>query len=152
MSEKTWHVIGRGKAGWFAQGLNVRSSGGDLNPYTYWTGEKCGGYVGEAVEGCFAYDAENAPDEVYVEFVLSGPMVDPKLGPEEVDSFTQKDRETAARMMSGLGGGYKTLAAVAQDEKYGGLDRVGVGIYERLLRQIPGIKFGRVHNGAIVWE
>ena len=37
MSERkpvpTWHVIGRGMAGWHASGVNTSSSGGDLDPH-----------------------------------------------------------------------------------------------------------------------
>jgi hypothetical protein len=29
---------------------------------------------------------------------------------------------------------------------------VGVGVYEALLRKVPGIKIGRVRNGAVEWE
>jgi hypothetical protein len=84
--------------------------------------------------------------------VISGPICSADLEPDQVDRFTARDRETAARMLPGLGGAFQTFALLAQSEKFSGLDRVGVGVYEALLRKVPGIKIGRVRNGAVEWE
>jgi len=155
MSNK-WHVVGRGFAGsWHAEEINVSSSGGSLTPYTYWTGEKCTGYLAEAIEGALVYDAEHLErDEVaskaFIHLVISGPIVKPSLPPDEVDSFSASDKKCALEMSPALGGAFKTYALLAQCEGFGGLDCVGVGVYEGLLRRIPGIKIGHVHNGEII--
>ena len=151
-TKREWYVIGRGKAGWHATGKNVSSSGGQLNPYTYCSGASCPGYLAGAVEGCLVYDAQDADTAAFVRHVLSGPMVDPTLGDYEDDKFTDADRKALDRMMPGLEGGFKTIAALAQSPTYGGMDKVGVGIYEALLAKIPGIKIGRVKNGVIEWR
>lgn len=153
MTTKTrWDVIGRGFNGWHATGDGISSSGGDLNGYEYWTGAKVAGYLAEAKEGALVYDAENADVPAFVEFVVNGPMVQPTLPPDAVFSFDGKARQSLAHMAPALGGGYRALALAAQDEKYTGLDRVGVAVFERLLRKVPGIKIGKVHNGAVIWE
>ena len=152
-----WYVIGRGFAGWHAEGINVSSSGGNLMPYTYWTGEQCTGYLAEAAEGCLVYDAEHlekddAASDAFMHLVISGPMVKPSLQPDETDRFGDSERETALMMSPALGGAFKTYALAAQYEEFTGLDYVGVGVYEALLRKVPGIKIGHVHNGSVVWE
>jgi hypothetical protein len=149
---KQWAVIGRGFNGWHATGVNVSSSGGSLDPYTYWTGEKCQGYAGEAIEGALVYDASEAEGAAFIAHVMSGPMVDPGLPPEGIDRFSQASKDTALLMAPALGGGYQTLAVLAQSEKFTGLDRVGVAIFEGLLRKVPGVKIGKVHNGAVAWD
>lgn len=149
---KRWYVIGRGFNGWHAEGLDVSSSGGCLEDYTHWTGQKCKGYVSDAYSGCLVYDASEATFAAFSRLVMSGPMVSPKLGLFEVSRFSDKDRATAALMAPGLAGTYKALAIAAQDPEYGGLDCVGIGIYEKLLRKVPGIRIGKVIKGAVVWE
>jgi hypothetical protein len=149
---KRWAVVGRGFNGWHAQGIDVSSSGGQLDPYEYWTGEKVAGYLAEAIEGALVYDAEKADPVAFTRHVMGGPMVNPALAPNEVDSFTKADRDTALRMAPALGGGFKTLAVIAQSEKFTGLDRVGVGVYEGLLRKVPGVRIGKVVKGKVEWE
>lgn len=154
-TEKKYHVIGRGFSMWHAVGVNVRSSGGDLDPYTYWTGEKCAGYRQTAVEGALVYDAhhlerDSAEAGAFIALVVTGPTVDPALRPNEVKRFS--DRDTLAMMAPGLGGGYATLAKLAKDPNYAGLDSVGVAVFEGLLSKIPGIKIGHVHNEQVVWD
>ena len=155
--KKEWLIIGRGFAGWHAKSVDCSSSGGDLLPYTFWTGEKCAGYLAGALEGCLVYDAadmERTPEgrAAFTQFVCSGPMVDLSLAPDGVSRFGKEDREAAARMLPGLSGGYATLAAIAiADETYSGLDSVGIGVYESLLRKLPGMRVGHVREGVIVW-
>jgi hypothetical protein len=79
-------------------------------------------------------------------------MVNTKLAPEAIQRFSQKDRECALRMSVALEGAFKTYALAAQDERFGGLDYVGVGVYEALLRKVPGVRIGHVLAGAVVWE
>lgn len=152
MTTGKWAVIGRGFNGWHATGDGVSSSGGSLEDYTYWTGKKCNGYLTEAAEGALVYDAENADVNAFVSLVVNGPMVNPAIPPDAVHAFDQRGRESLARMAPALGGGYKTLAIAAQDDKFTGLDSVGVAVYERLLRKVPGVKIGKVLNGAVQWE
>ena len=152
-----WHVIGRGFAGWHAEGVNVSSSGGQLMPYTYWTGEQCSGYLSEAVEGALVYDVshlerDEVASEAFMHLVISGPIVKPSLPPDGVSRFGKSEREAALMMSPALGGAFKTYALAAQAEGFSGLDYVGVGVYEALLRTVPGIKIGHVHNGEVVWE
>lgn len=66
--------------------------------------------------------------------------------------MTKRGEKSLAHMAPALGGGYKTLALAAQDDKFTGLDCVGVAVYERLLRKVPGVKIGKVSNGAVIWE
>ena len=148
-----YHVVGRGKAGWHAKGINVSSSGGDLENGVYWTGAPTTGYRHQAVDGALIYDAKDADDAAFTRFVISGPMVDPSLDPEGVDRFGAEDRATAARMAPSLDGAFGVLAVMAQSDTFSGLDSVGVNVYRRLLRQVPGIKIGTIRAGGIIeWE
>jgi hypothetical protein len=157
MNNRTeYRLIGRGLGGWHASGVShgnkVSSSGGSLLPESWWAGGMTTGYLQQAAEGCLVYDASTADEVAFVSVVLKGPMCDPTLKPFEVDCFSDKDRAAAEAMMPGLGGGYKALAMLAQSQTYGGLDCVGVGIYEGLLRKVPGMKIGHVKQGAIEWD
>jgi len=157
-------VIGRGKAGWHASRPGCSSSGGTLEPIsgTYadgraWTRP---GYLAEAKEGCRVYDASEAEYGAFASFIISGPMLSTELGDEQDDCFSKADADAARRMLPGLSGGFEVLAAhaIAGTEQarlarqYGGLDRVGWGVYRRLLGAVGGVRFGVVRNGAVVWE
>lgn len=135
-----WAVIGRGFAGWHATGLNTTGSGGDIADY-----------LASAADGALVYDAEDADRGAYVRHVMAGPMLDPSLPPDGVKKFGEDLADTAAHMLPGLSGGFAVLAAAAQSPSYGGLDSVGVGVFERLLRAIPGVKIGHVQGGVVVW-
>jgi hypothetical protein len=157
MANKEWHVIGRGFNGWHAKGVNVSSSGGDIVPRTFWTGERMATYTEQAVEGALVYDAKACEESeegraAFIKLVFSGPMVNPELPPNGVEHFSDADRKAALRMLPGLSGGYDTLAMLAQSEAFTGLDYIGVGVFEALLRSVPGVRIGHVKNGAIAWE
>ena len=127
MSQNQWHLIGRGLNGWHAAGINVTSSGGQLEPYTYWTGQECDGYAREAVDGAFVYDASEADPSIFARVVISGPMLHPEL--------------------------FSGWRKFGQDDFYPhSFDYVGPEIFERIYRMIPGMKFGHVQNGVCVWE
>ena len=150
MRTDIWKVIGRGFNGWHAKASNCSSSGA-------YAENDCDVYAKEAADGCLVYDAralERTPHAAaFVKHTISGPMVNVDLDPQGVRRFNDSDREAAARMLPGPSGGFETIAAMAiVDKTYSGLDYVGVGIYEALLRKIPGIRFGRVQAGVIVWE
>lgn len=138
-----WKVIGRGRAGWHASAGNTSSSGGSLEHY-----------LKEGAEGALVYDAdhlEGLSASRYYQFVVNGPMPDSSLAPDEGQRFSDSTRERAARMIPGMSGAFEALASAAQDPAYTGLDRVGLNIYESLLRKIPGIKIGHVRSGVVVW-
>jgi hypothetical protein len=149
--DRPYHVIGRGFNGWHAVGINVRSSGGDLENGTYWTGAPTTGYRFQCVPDALIYDASEAEYSVFARLVISGPMVDPALAPDAGSRFG--DRETAARMAPGLSGDLQTVAMMAAAPTYGGLDTVGVNIYRDLLSRVPGIKIGRIDaDGTVIWQ
>ena len=140
-----WDVIGRGKMSWHAETVN-RSSSGGVNPDAY---------AKEAVDGALVYDAMDADYDAFSRMVISGPMLNLRLPPDGIERMDDHTRQIAGRMAGpgGLGGAFKTLATkAATDREFSGLDYVGVGVYERLLREVPGVKFGRVQRGRIVWE
>lgn len=145
-----WYVIGRGFAGWHARGINVSSSGGDLEPRPWGAGGMTTGYLSEAIDGCLIYDAIDADPAAFTRLVLAGPMVDPKLPADGVDRFA--NRATAAAMAPALVGAFGTIAALASTPSYGGLDTVGVGVFRALLATVPGIKLGTVIGGVIRWD
>jgi hypothetical protein len=133
MSTHEWKLIGRGFAGWHAQAgkahNSASASGGDINPYTYWTGEKCAGYAQEAVEGCPVYDASACEEDegtrnAFISLIVRGPLVDvdlPDLGPHAYATAKSFDYVPAAEII-------------------------------RRVRQIRGVRIGVIHNGAVQWD
>lgn len=150
-ASRIYHVVGRGMAGWHAKGINVSSSGGDLDNGMYWTGEPTIGYRHKAIDGALVYDAKDADPAAFARLIISGPMVDPALPPDGVSRFA--DHETAARMAPVLSGAFQTIALAASSPGYSGLDTVGVSVYRELLRAVPGIKIGTIRTGGTIdWE
>lgn len=148
-----WAVIGRGKAGWHAAGsgrYSTSSSGGQLEDYTYWTGEKCKGYLSEALEGCVVYDASEADECKFIRHVISGPMLQMDLG-DGADRFGPDLREAAERMRPGLEGAFGTITDLAL-AGYSSLDKVGWPVYRKLLEQCGKVRFGVVKGGKVEWE
>lgn len=135
-----YKVIGRGFCGWHAQNDDTSSSGGTLE-----------GYLEKAEEGTFVYDARDADRRAFTKLIISGPMIDTKLNPDEYEKFNH--RESAKNMIPMMEGAFKTyLTAAVEDETFSGLDCVGVNVYKRLLQKIPGVKVGYVKNGKVEWE
>lgn len=124
-----YQVIGRGFNGWHAEGLGASSSGGALEYY-----------LADATEGALVYDASEADYDAFSRFVITGPMLNLSLEPFETRPFDGHD--SLILEASGL----KELAAL------GGLDYAGIGLYETLLRQVPGLKVGWVNDGNVFWE
>ena len=138
----SWKLIKRGRAGWHAADeTGLSSSGGSLEYY-----------LRTASEGALVSDADEADAVAFTLFVYNGPMPDPAWAPDAVRRLSDSTRERAARMIPGMSGGFEALATAAQDPTYTGLDFVGLGVYEGLLRKIPGIKIGHVRDGAVVWS
>lgn len=132
-------LIGRGAAGWHAKGINWRSSGGNLENYTYWTGEKCEGYAAEAPNGCPVYDAAAVADEdAFHRFIIRGPICAPELPAGHWrQSLAPGSTEAPAEMPT---------AGVS-------LAYVAIDVYMRWMRaNVPGVKFGTIQNGAAIWE
>lgn len=145
---RIWRLIGRGFAGWYAQGQYdqgpVCSSRGSLEEY-----------VAEAEEGCYIYDASHLEGEAasrFMAFVVRGPLLNVGLAPNEMRAF---NRKAALEMMGpsgmmgpgGLQGEFRTLALL------GNLDEVGIEIYWDLLRKwVPGVKTGRIRRGTVYWD
>ena len=122
--KENYVVIGRGKAGWHARVANISSSGGSLEKY-----------VSEAADNCLVYDADLVDYDMFWNAVVKGPMVDLSLSQNTVDKFVENiKREPLA------------------DENYRSFDKVSVDVFEKLLRQLPGIRLGRVVNKKVVWE
>ena len=153
--EAKYHLIGRGFAGWHATGVEngneVRSSGGNIDPYKYWAGQDCLGYRQEAIEGALVYDAahlESDPvaSKAFTHLVFAGPMFSPSLRPNEIVHFSI---------------GAKRVDIVYDDRDItfgfegamvGSLDSVGVDIFKKLLKQVPGIKLGKIVKQEVIWE
>jgi len=141
-----YDIIGQGFAGWHAKAKNCSSSGGTLAKY-----------LTEAREGALVYDASKSDYNAFCKLVISGPIVRPDLPPGTVKRFGDEDAEAARRMLPGLSGGFEVIAAkaiaeVKSGKKFSSLDEISTDLFESLLREIPGVKIGRVVNGAVEWE
>lgn len=128
MNANPYRVIGRGFNGWHAQAIDMSSSGGSLE-----------NYLKDAAEGALVYDAQDANYDAFVRHVIHGPMCDPALEPTQAK--LSRDMWSANRITNADPAG-----------TFHGFDYVGVGIFERLLRKIPGMKVGNVVNREIVWS
>lgn len=131
-----WKIIGRGFNGWHADNIQCSSSGGSLENYTYWTGEKCKGYLAEAEDGCYYYDArhlDNMQDyKPFMDFILTGPAVDVKMPPN-----------------TGRGYNNESEPFVPNNKYY----YVSPDVYIRLLREkVPNIITGRVFNNTVTLD
>ncbi len=81
---REWHIIGRGLNGWHAAGINVRSSGGDIEPRVWWAdGHTIPPYQANAIDGALVYDASEADIDAFSKHVIAGPMVNPALDTDE---------------------------------------------------------------------
>lgn len=125
-----WHIIGRGLNGWHAAAPLVSSSGGSLDPYVWHgNGTQQPGYAREAIDGCPVYDASEADVSAFSRFIISGPMCEPALPADGWRKFGHDDDEPKS------------------------LDTVGVGRYLAMLRAaVPGVRYGIIHGGEVVWD
>lgn len=143
-----WFLIGRGKNGWHAAGMEgphqkVTSSGGTLE-----------GYLQEAESGAAVYDAEEADMATFVRWTYRGPMVNIALKDGEVHRFMEG--EASVEMMP-TGNGYQAadLDRLLYDgsHKVGALDYVALDLYMAMMKyQVPGVKTGKVIGHAIQWD
>lgn len=151
MDTPRWSSIDRFKSRWFAhgvtsQGYETSSSGGDINPYKYWTGEECKGYAQEALDGALVYDGIDVLMNDVIEHVFRGPMLSVRLASYEYSNMLDDTKSLPSFDVD------FSLASLRATYNITGFSTVGIGIYEHLLRAIPNMKFGRVYNGKVVWE
>lgn len=145
MRDQPWKVIGRGINGWHAKNDTTSLSGA--------YGDDDGTRLARnAVDGALVYDAQDADLSAFSALVTRGPMINTEIPPDMIESFSSELRRAALEMAPALGGGFQAYALAAQDPRCTSLDLVGVGVYEGLLRKVPGVRIGRVMAGAIVWE
>jgi hypothetical protein len=79
---------------------------------------------------------------------INAPMLDTKLPYDETDRCP----EIPEYMLAGLGGSFKTLAAMKTLKKdFSGLDSVGQSLYVGWWRD-AGARVGTIKDGAIEWE
>lgn len=171
-ASKPYEVIGRGVVGWHAAYENCSSSGGSLQgwwvrakPAGLWTPAQPlppeehtyhPGYLDKAKIGALVYDGKEADARAFTNHVINGPMLNLGLPADAWEKF--QDHETARHMATMLQGGFYTLAVAAQNANFRGLDYVGIGVFEGLLRKVPGVRIGRVCycpiEGApyVAWE
>ena len=136
-------LIGRGKNGWHSDGLSdgnkCSSSGGTLEHY-----------LAEAQDGTPIYDADEAEDSAFIDFIFRGPMVDPTLPSGQVSHFGE--HKALLGMLPGLKGGFASLGVMALAD-IASLDFVAVDVYVTMLRErVPGVKIGQVVNHQVEWE
>lgn len=143
-------VIGRGRVGWHAE-VVPRDTGGCIT-----SGSSQGGqfdeYVKHAIEGALVYDAASADYSAFAKMVIHGPMLNLRLAPDEYEPFGKAARALLLDVAPSMDGSFQAVAKLAERPDFKGFDYVGVGIYEALLREVPGIRIGHVNNGAVVWE
>jgi hypothetical protein len=139
LMSKRYKIIGRGLAGWHADAGTVET-GGINGGGTYSTKESSSGgslenYVSKAVKGCLVYDASEADADIFSNHVYTEPMVDVDLPAGNIRMALSKEAEA---FVSGI--------------KLRSIDYVSIDIFEKMLRRIPGMKFGKVMKGKVVWE
>lgn len=137
-------IIGRGKQGWHSDGLSngnkCSSSGGTLETY-----------LKEAEDGTIVYDAMEAPDAAFIDWIFKGPMFSPTLAPHEVDSMGDA-KKTILGMLPALEGAFKGLAVMALSDLRS-FDFVGKDVWVTAFKErVPGVKWGKVVNHEVVWE
>jgi hypothetical protein len=137
MKNVTYKVIGRGQASWHADAGMVEhgaiSGGGEYTTRESSKGGTLEGYVAQAVDGCFVYDADEADADAFINHVFKDPLVDVDL--------------PAGCMRKALSNEH----IIAEPEVLS-IDHVALDIFEATLRRVPGMKFGRVVGGKVVWE
>ena len=151
MREK-FRIIGKGQSGWHASSCKSSLSSYDRSPAELFK------IAADAEEGCPVYDASGADSAAFVSWVLSGPMCDVSLPDEGIDRFTREEKNLGLAMCGpgGLSGGFEVMIqqAVREDDReLGSLDSLGRSAWlAELRKRVPGVRFGRVQSGAVIWE
>lgn len=141
MSDTKWDIIGRGLRGWHAMTSGSSSCGSALEDY-----------VENAKEGAVIYDAIDIEENIFVKFVMNGPVCSPELPPGTHERFRTELLESAKRMLPGMEGIWKNqLSKAINNPDYYGLDRVSPDVYKEFLKAVPGMKVGHIREGKIEW-
>jgi hypothetical protein len=148
-------LIGRGLVGWHTDTVGEPN---EDSPWQYTTtgsgsGGTLEGYAKEAQDGTPVYDASCGDVSAFTSFVFGGPIVKASLPPGQIQRFSEDDKKCLTHMMTpgGLGGDFRTLGAMAL-AGLSSLDYVSVDVYLSLLKdKVPGVKFGKVEKGEVVW-
>ena len=136
-----YSVIGRGKAGWHASGRHAWGEGPERISDCSSSGGTLAGYLEQAEPGALVYDADASPYEAFARLVISGPMVKPQLDAHQWESIGQ----------CGEWYGPYDLDAMRAAGIHG-LTYIGLGIFEALLRRMPGCRIGYVTDpGIVTW-
>ena len=129
----TWHIIGRGFAGWGASGTYAWGAGHAAASSSGGTLEE---YLPDAMPGALVYDAQHLRElpagDDFARLVIKGPMLDPQLALWEHRAFLSDTTRT-------LPEGSPVTAA-----EFRSLDSVGLGILRALYAEVPGIWLGTV--------
>jgi hypothetical protein len=130
MDNPKWKVISRGFGGWYAITDDCLREKLELEQY-----------VSHAEEGALVYDCREVESELFYQHAAYDPGVDTRLSPGEV-----------RYLVSNSYGDHKMVTEKMIDDKKYNCAWVAIDVYEKLLRKIPDIKFGRVKEGKVVWE
>ena len=121
-SEK-WTVGGIAKSGVYFNRLTEHGSSSSSGYNTYIETD-----LHKLADGGVFIDKRPVEDDVLIDGVYNGPMLDLRLPPQEVAPFENDDNLVS--MLPGLGGGYFTLAAMRlSDRKWRGFDKVGLDVH-----------------------
>lgn len=79
-------------------------------------------YAKDAQDETPVYDAKDADNDAFTSFLREGPTLDVRAKDEPLK------------------------------EHYSVFDMVSINTYLALLRKVPGVRFGKVMNGEVIWE
>lgn len=106
-----------------------------------------------AEEGTIIIDKKDMPEDKLIDMVLKGPMYDPLLSKDEINTFSSKEKKVLGDMLPGLDRTFTTIALTSflKKEGLGSLDYVGLDIWVSLWRE-HGARIGVYQNGNVEWE
>lgn len=111
------------------------------------------GYDGLAV--IVAPDQNGPMASAWIKASIQGPMLNTKLGPTEVSRFNGRDSIVFGAMVSefesGIRNSFTNLCAMAQNEKFSGLDEVGIDVY-LAVKKTGGARIGKMIGHSVVWD
>ena len=139
----TYTLIGRGKAGWHAEGFDSQRNRVSSMSYDM-RDQGIEQYLECASEGAYVYDAKDADESAFTSWVVRGSMPNALLPESTYEKAFTHERGVYAgeRTFEGLRAfGLKSL------------DYVSVDVFvDALKSSVPGVCVGRVYNGRVEWE
>ena len=132
------------------QGDTASSLSGYENPESFVERCRKGDYAEYDLEDAYIIDKREILQENPT-LAYTVPMVSTSIDPGAVDKLSHKTKKQAAFLEPALQGSFGTLARLAQEPEYSGLDYVGLNIYRGIWRAY-GAKTGIFKNGSIVWD